>query len=91
MFGLECIFQVDNTLTVETYHDVALICHHALLTALEKPFLLHQLQRIESSRTSQSSQEHSAEPSSADALDDVEIFQLHPLVRFFSPDGLDFK
>jgi hypothetical protein len=91
MFGLEGILQIDNARAIEADHYVAFIGYNTLLSALEKPFLLHQFECIECSCTFQSNQKYSTEPSSTDALDDIEIFQLNAFVRFISPNRFDFK
>ena len=41
MFGLKCKLKIDNTWTVESNHNIALICNYAFLSTLEKSLFLH--------------------------------------------------
>ncbi len=47
MLCLECVVQVQHVRAVQVHHDVALVCYHAFLSALQQALFLHQLQGVE--------------------------------------------
>lgn len=88
MLRLKGKLKVDDIRALQTHHYVALVGNDTLLSALKKAFLFHQFEGIECPCTFESRQKDATEPTSADALDDIKVFETNLLDALLPPNGL---